>query len=85
MTKQKVIEVLPPGTRVKINEDINAIIIAISIRGANLAISYECQWTTDEVLRAWIDEIMVKPLYNVKTQKIGFEANRNQKQKVLFN
>ncbi len=70
--KKKNIEVLPPGTSVKIGGDIDAIVTAISIRGPEYSLSYECQWIDDSVKSQWIDEIMVQPKEKVEKLKIGF-------------
>jgi len=68
------IEVLPIGENVKIGGEIEATIIAISIRGLNSTISYECQWVSKlEIKNQWIDEIMIKPDNGVKKIKIGFK------------
>jgi hypothetical protein len=70
MTKN--VEVLPIGTVVKIGGDIDAIITAVSIRGLEHSIAYECQWTNDSVKTQWIDEIMVQPQEKIEKSKIGF-------------
>jgi len=67
------IEVLPIGTVVKLGGDIDAIITAVSMRGLESSIAYECQWTDDTVKSQWVDEIMVKPEEEVTKNKIGFK------------
>jgi len=66
------IEVLPIGTIVKIGGDIDAVITAVSIRGLELSIAYECQWTNESLKSQWIDEIMIKPEDDINKLKIGF-------------
>ncbi len=46
---------------------------AISIRGLDNSIAYECQWIIKEGVKTqWVDEIMVKPQKEVEKNKIGF-------------
>jgi len=66
------IEVFPVGTHVKLGGDIDAVIGAVSIRGLENSIAYECQWIDDVVKTQWVDEIMVKPEEKVTKNKIGF-------------
>jgi hypothetical protein len=66
------VEVLPIGTVVKLGGNIDAIITAVSIRGVESSIAYECQWTNDSVKSQWVDEIMVKPQEKFVNNKIGF-------------
>lgn len=67
-----IIEVLPVGTIVKIGGDLDAVITAVSIRGLESSIAYECQWTKDSVKSQWVDEIMVQPQKKTEKNKIGF-------------
>ncbi len=73
MKKANYIEVLPVGTPVKIGGDIEAIIGAVSIRGLENSIAYECQWIDDTVKTQWVDEIMVKSEEEIVKHKIGFK------------
>ena len=66
------IEVYCPGTKVKIEKDLDAIITAISIRGKEFLISYECQWVNEKIISQWVDDIMVHPYGNIQKIKIGF-------------
>ena len=66
------VEVLPVGTIVKIGGDIDAVVTAVSIRGLESSIAYECQWTDESLKSQWIDEIMIKPEEEVIKNKIGF-------------
>lgn len=82
MSETKIIKVLPIGTPVKIGGNITA----VSIRGLESSISYECQWTTESLENCWVDEILIQPLEEVKTyRKIGFERNIDPKSKGLSN
>lgn len=73
MTTQLIV-VLPVGTIVKVGGEIDAVITAVSIRGLEFSIAYECQWVSDNALKSqWIDEILVKPEDNPKKLKIGFK------------
>jgi len=73
MNKDNYIEVLPVGTPVKLGGEIDAIIGAVSIRGLENSIAYECQWIDDTVKSQWVDEIMVKPEEGIGKLKIGFK------------
>lgn len=66
------VEVLPIGTVVKVGGEIDAVVAAISIRGIESSIAYECQWVNDVVKTQWVDEIMVKPEEGSDKIKIGF-------------
>jgi len=71
MTKENV-KVYPIGTKVKIDDKIEAIITAISISGLKSAIEYQCQWVTDKVQSQWVGEIMIQ---SKEKMKIGFKKN----------
>lgn len=61
----KFIQVLQIGTKVKILDNIEATITAIS---------YECQWiNANEINQEWMDEIVCKPIdIPINKMKIGF-------------
>lgn len=74
MTKNNSVEVLPIGTHVKVGGNINAVVTAVSIRGLENSIAYECQWTDESLKSQWIDEIMVQPQEEVIKNIIGFNS-----------
>ena len=74
MNNSEIIEVLPIGTVVKVAGSIDAAITAISIRGLEFSIAYECQWATDSLQSQWVDELMVNPNEkDINKIKIGFK------------
>lgn len=71
MTKN--IEVFPVGTKVKIDDKIEAIVMAISISGLKSTIEYQCQWVTDKIQSQWVNEILIQSKEKINKTKIGFK------------
>ena len=58
----------------KVAGSIDAVVTAISIRGLEFSVAYECQWATDNLQSQWVDELMVNPDdKDIEKIKIGFK------------